>query len=435
MNRKSLVTLALTLLACGELALAAGSLRERVAERATEVMPQVVAWRHDIHQHPELSNREHRTAALVAEHLRSLGFDRVETGIAHTGVVGVLEGGRPGPTVALRADMDALPVVERTGLPYASTVTTTYNGQEVGVMHACGHDAHVAVLMGVAEVLAGLRQELPGSVKFVFQPAEEGPPAGEEGGAKMMVEAGVLQDPAPEAIFGLHVWPGPPGWIGYREGGALAAADELFITVRGRQTHGSAPWMGIDPVIAAAHVMVALQAIPSRQLDVTRAPAVVSIGSVHGGVRSNIIPDTVEMSGTVRTFDAEMREDFLRRIRRTAESVASSFGATAEVSLGGHAPVTHNDPELTRRMVPTLEWAAEGRAGLMPRVMGAEDFSYFQREIPGLYFVLGVNEEGVEVEEAAPNHSPLFRVNDDALVVGVRALAALAIDYLGGEAP
>ncbi|MDX1643899.1 MAG: amidohydrolase [Thermoanaerobaculia bacterium] len=426
----SIVTMVLTIVLGGDLA-AGEALRGEIAERAEEVMPKVVEWRHDIHRHPELSNREHRTAALVAEHLRALGLDRVDTGVAHTGVVGVLVGGQPGPTVALRADMDALPVVERTGLPYASTVTTTYNGEEVGVMHACGHDAHVAILMGVAELLAGMRDELPGTVKFVFQPAEEGPPPGETGGAKLMVEEGVLEDPAPEAIFGLHVWPGPPGWVGYREGGALAAADELFITVRGRQTHGSAPWMGIDPVIAAAHVMVALQAIPSRQLDVTRAPAVVSIGSIHGGVRGNIIPDDVEMSGTVRTFDTEMRDDFLRRIRRTAENVAASFGATAEVSLGGHAPVTYNDPALTRRMVPTLEWAGgEERSGVMPRVMGAEDFSYFQRQIPGLYFVLGVNEEGVEVSEAAPNHSPLFRVNDEALVVGVRALAALAVDYL-----
>ena len=406
-------------------------LRGEVERRADAVMDDVVAWRHDIHEHPELSNREFRTAALVADHLRSLGFDEVETEVAHTGVVGTLIGGRTGPTIALRADMDGLPVVERTGLPFASQAKATFNGNEVGVMHACGHDAHVAILMGVATVLASMREELPGTVKFIFQPAEEGAPTGEDGGAELMVQQGALTDPAPEAIFGLHVWPGPTGWLGYRPEGTLASADGLLIKIKGRQTHGSSPWMGVDPIIAAAHVMVALQSIPSRQLDVTRAPAVVTIGSIHGGVRGNIIPDEVTLWGTVRTFDTEMREDFMRRITTTAEQVAAASGASAEVSFPGHAPVTFNDPELTERMVPTLEWAAgEQAVSVAPRIMGAEDFSYYQREIPGLFFFLGVNKAGVGPGEAAPNHSPLFFVNDDALIVGVRALAGIAVDYL-----
>jgi len=430
-SRVVLITILAVTFAVG---VSAEELRSRVAASVEALMPEVVTWRHDIHQHPELSNREVRTAEKVAEHLRSLGFDEVRTGVAHTGVVGLLVGGKPGSTVALRADMDALPVAERTGLPFASTERAMYNGQEVGVMHACGHDAHVAILMGVAAVLAEVREELAGSVKFIFQPAEEGPPEGEVGGASLMIEEGVLDQTEPEAIFGLHVWPGPSGWLGYREEGALAAADELFITVKGRQTHGSSPWMGVDPIIAAAHVMVALQSLPSRQLDVTRAPAVVSIGSVHGGLRGNIIPDEVEMWGTVRTFDSEMRELFLSKIRHTAEHVAASMGATAEVRFGGHAPVTYNDPALTQRMVPTLKWAAGTDAvSVAPRIMGAEDFSYYQQKIPGFFFFLGVNKAGVGPGEAAPNHSPLFYINDDALQVGVRALAGMAIDYLSGE--
>ena len=435
MRASALVAVAtLSSLALSPDSVTASDLRESVATRASEVMDDVIAWRHDIHQNPELSNREYRTAALVADHLRSLGFDRVDTEVAHTGVVGVLVGGKPGPTVALRADMDGLPVTEQTGLPFASTVRSEFNGNEVGVMHACGHDAHVAILMGVAEVLAGMRDQLPGTVKFVFQPAEEGAPAGEEGGADLMVRQGVLENPAPEAIFGLHVWPGPQGWIGYRPEGTLAAADGLMIKIKGRQTHGSAPWAGIDPIIAAAHVMVALQSIPSRQLDVTRAPAVVSIGSIQGGVRGNIIPDEVTMWGTIRTFDNAMREDFMERIKTTAEQVAAASGAVAEVTFPGHAPVTYNDPELTERMVPTLHWAAGADSvSIAPRITGAEDFSYYQREIPGLFFFLGVNKKDVRPGEAAPNHSPFFYVDDGALEVGVRALAGAAVDYLSGH--
>lgn len=412
----------------------AQDLKDRIAPAVQAVEPKVIAWRRDIHQNPELSNRETRTAALVAEHLRKLGLE-VRTGVARTGVVGILKGGKPGPVVALRADMDALPVTEATGLPFASKVRSTYNGQEVGVMHACGHDAHTAILMGVAEVLAGVRKDLPGTVQFFFQPAEEGPPAGEEGGAKLMVKEGVLDGPgAPKAIFGLHVGPGLPGRLYFREGGSMAAADHLRIKVEGRQTHGASPWRGIDPITVAAQIVTALQTIPSRQLDVTKAPVVVSIGRIQGGVRSNIIPDSVEMEGTLRTLDKGMREEAMRRIRLTAENIAEAAGAKATVTIDSTAPVTYNDPELTRKMLPTLrKIVGEGSVLEAQARTGAEDFSYFQEKIPGFYFFLGTSEEGANPETAPPNHSPLFTVNEKTLTVGIRALAGLAIDYLNHQ--
>jgi len=395
----------------------------------------VISWRRDLHAHPELSNREFRTAEVVAKHLESLGFDEVRRGVAHTGVVGRLRGGRPGPTVALRADMDALPVTEETGLPFASKVRTEYNGAEVGVMHACGHDAHTAILMGVAETLAGIREEIAGDVVFLFQPAEEGAPAGETGGAALMIEEGVLEgEKAPEAIFGLHVWPDEVGTIGYRERGILAASDWLKITVTGRQTHGSSPWKGIDPITVSAQILTALQTIPSRQLDITNSPAVVTIGSIQGGVRGNIIPDEVEMLGTIRTFDRGVRKELLERIRRTATHIAESAGATAEVEITSYAPVTYNDPELMRSSLPALRWAArDKRVEERPLITGAEDFAHYQERIPGVYFILGVNREGVSSSDAASNHSPHFFVNEDALMVGVRALSRLAIDFLERE--
>lgn len=409
--------------------------RATLATAAQGVEDDVIAWRRDIHQHPELGNREFRTAKLVAEHLESLGME-VETEVAHTGVVGVLRGGKPGPVVALRADMDALPVKELVDVPFASKAMGEYNGQEVPVMHACGHDNHVAILMGVAKVLADSRDELPGTVKFIFQPAEEGPPAGEEGGAKMMVEQGVLsKEPKPEAIFGLHVGPLPTGSLNYRAEGAMAAADGLEIVVEGEQSHGSTPWLGVDPITAAAQIIAALQIIPSRQLDITQAPAVVTIGSIHGGVRGNIIPQRVEMVGTIRTLDPVMREDFLKRIVKTAETVAEASGAKATVTIDPYAPVTYNDPTLTRKMLPTLAWAAgsDDKVNEVKPITGAEDFSYFQEEIPGFYFFLGVNKEGIGPYEAASNHSPYFYANEDALIIGVRALAGLAWDYLSGS--
>lgn len=414
---------------------AAAQSTERLMQEAERVEERVIEWRRDIHEHPELGNREFRTAKIVADHLRSLGID-VETGIAHTGVVGTLRGNRRGPVVALRADMDALPVLEQTGLPFASRVTAEYNGQEVPVMHACGHDNHVAILMGVAEMLASMREDLPGTVKFFFQPAEEGPPQGERGGAALMMEEGVLAGPgAPEAIFALHVGPYPPG-IYYKSEGIMAAADTLRIRVEGRQTHGSMPWLGVDPITASAQIIAALQTIPSRQLDVSAAPAVVSIGSIHGGVRGNIIPDFVEMVGTIRTLDETMQKDFHERIRRTTEHVAMSAGATATIEIEPYAPVTWNDPELVSRMLPTLVRAAgkERVHAVSQPIMGAEDFAHFQQQIPGFYFFLGVNDPGVGLGEAPPNHSPLFDANEDALIIGVRALAGLAWDYLHGAA-
>src|SRR5438093_5681342 len=362
----------------------ASRLDAEVDRRAAQVEGKVVAWRRDIHAPPELSNRETRTADLVAQHLRSLGIE-VRTGVAHTGVVGVLRGGKPGPVVALRADMDALPVTEEVDVPFASKVRTTYNGQEVGVMHACGHDAHTAMLMGVAEVLAGMRNDLPGTVKFIFQPAEEGAPAGERGGAEVMIEEGALENPKPAAIFGLHVFPYPTGEIRYRPGGILASSDRFTIVVRGRQTHGALPWAGIDPIVVASQIVLGLQTITSRQIDVTAAPAIVTVGAINGGVRFNIIPDSVVMLGTIRTFDTAMRSDIHQRVRRTAESIAQSAGATAQVTIDSTGAVTYNDPALTEKIVPTLRpGAGAEHVGIATPTTTAEDFSRYQQRIPGV---------------------------------------------------
>lgn len=405
----------------------------RVDAAVTAVTPKVVTWRRDIHQHPELGNREFRTAKLVAEHLTGLGLE-VQTGVAHTGVVAILRGGKPGPVVALRADMDGLPVTEQVDLPFKSTVQTEYNGQQVGVMHACGHDNHVAILMGTAEVLAGMKADLPGTVKFIFQPAEEGPPAGEEGGADLMIQEGVLGNPAPSAIFGLHVWPVPVGSISYRSGATMAASDELRIKVKGRQTHGALPWGGVDPIYVSAQIITALQGIISRQTDITKAPAIITIGEIKGGNRGNIIPDSVMMTGTIRTFDAGVRKDIQERIKRTAEMIAQAAGATATVDFGtGNNPGTYNDPGLTARMLPTLERSAgKDKVMIEPLVTGAEDFSLFQQRIPGLFFFLGVAPAGADLKTIARNHSPYFFADEGALPVGVRAMTNLTLDYLAG---
>ncbi len=395
-----------------------------------DVEDQVVAWRRDIHQHPELSNRETRTAAIVAVELRALGLE-VRTGVAHTGVVGVLRGARPGPVVALRADMDALPVTEDTGLPFASKLRSTYLGRDVGVMHACGHDAHTAILLGVARVLRQLEDELPGTVVFLFQPAEERPPPGEEGGARLMIAEQALADPVPDAIFGLHVIPQlEVGEIGYRAGGAMASSDTLRIEVRGRQTHAAYPWQGVDTIAAAARIVLALQSIPARRID-TRIPAIVSIGAIHGGVRHNIIPDQVDLLGTIRSLEPDQRKQLHALVKETAEKMAAVGGATANVDIELGYPVTYNDPALTARMLPTLQRVA-GRERVkeeLPRT-GAEDFAFYVEKIPGLYFWLGVRSENVAVEDAAANHSPLFFVDEGALGLGVRALSHLAVDYL-----
>lgn len=411
------------------------SLAAEVDARASAVEAKVIEWRRDFHQHPELSNREKRTAEVVAGHLRSLGYD-VRTGVAHTGVVGILKGGKPGPVVALRADMDALPVSEEVDLPFASKVKAQYNGQEVGVMHACGHDAHTSILMGVAEVLAGMRSEIPGTVKLIFQPAEEGAPVGEEGGASLMVAEGALDDPRPAAIFGLHVVPMiEAGEISYRAGGQLAGSDRLRIVVRGRQAHAGMPWQGIDPITLSAQLILALQTIPSRQVSLLPGPAVVSIGSIHGGVRNNIIPEQVELAGTIRTFDASVREEIHQRIRRTAEGLAATLGAAIEVTIDQGNPVTSNDPALARRMAATLEQVAgPGKVQEALPVTWAEDFAVYQQTVPGLFLFLGIRPPGVRLEDAAPNHSPRFFVDESALRLGVRALSRLALDYLGQQA-
>ncbi|HUP64553.1 MAG TPA: amidohydrolase [Thermoanaerobaculia bacterium] len=406
-------------------------LAEAIHQAAGGIEPRVIAWRRDIHQNPELGNREFRTSKLVEEHLRALGLE-VRTGVAHTGVIGLLRGDRPGGVVALRADMDALPVSEEVDLPFASRVRATYEGNEVGVMHACGHDGHVAILMGVAEILSRMKDRLTGTVKFIFQPAEEGAPGGEEGGAELMIKEGALQDPPPQAIFGLHIGSRfAVGEIGVKSEGAMASVDELAIVVRGRQTHGAYPWLGVDPVVVASQIVLALQTIPSRQVDATIAPTIVTIGSIHGGVRNNIIPDEVELKGTVRALDAEMRDELHDRIRRTAEKIAESAGATAEVRIKRGYPVTFNDPELTLRMIPTLKQVAGDEHVLMvPATLGGEDFSFFQQQIPGLFIFVGTRPAGVPPEKAAANHSPLFFVEEKGLVLGVRVLARLAVDFL-----
>jgi len=406
------------------------SLHRAIDAGAESVLPKVVAWRRDFHQHPELGNREFRTAKVVAAHLESLGLE-VRTGVAHTGVVGVLRGGRPGPGVALRADMDALPVTEEVDVPFKSTARGEYNGREVGVMHACGHDTHMAMLMGAAEVLASMRDQLPGTVTFIFQPAEEGPPEGEDGGASLMIEQGVLDDPKVDAVFGLHVFPYEVGAIAFRSRGLMAASDTFSIAVRGRQTHGALPWAGVDPIVVASQIVLGLQTVISRQSDLTIAPAIVTVGALSGGTRFNIVPDEVTMAGTIRTFDPEMQRQIHERVRRTAERIAESAGATAKVDIRIGNPVTYNHPDLTERMTPSLRRVAPGpfNANTQPTTT-AEDFSEYQRRVPGLFFFLGIAPKGADPAAVAPNHSPRFYVDEGAFVTGVRALASLAVDFL-----
>jgi amidohydrolase len=411
----------------------AASLDQQIDEQAKKVEPSVIECRRDIHQHPELPNREVRTSKLVVDRLKALGIE-VRTPVAHTGVVGVLKGGKPGRVVALRADMDALPVVEQTDVPFKSTARSTFNGQDVGVMHACGHDAHVAILLGVAQILSSLRSEIPGTVVFLFQPAEEGAPEGEQGGAELMVKEGALDNPKVEAVFGLHVTSRyPVGDIAYREGAMMAAVDPFKLTVHGKQTHGAYPWLGIDPVVVSAQIILGLQTIPSRQLDATLAPSVVTVAVIRGGVRNNIIPDEVTMEGTIRSLDKNMRQDIHARIKRTAEDIAAAGGATATFALQHGYPVTYNDPALTQKMVPTLRRVAgDKNTYAVPPTLGAEDFSFYQEKVPGLFFWLGTRPKNQTAEEAPANHSPLFYVDESGLELGVRALAHVAVDYLGG---
>lgn len=411
-----------------------GVAHAHIDQTANRLEKQVIAWRRDIHEHPELSNREFRTAKLVAAHLRKLGM-MVQTEVAHTGVVGLLRGGKPGPVVALRADMDGLPVVERTNLPYASKARSTYEGNDVGVMHACGHDNHVAILMGVAEVLAGMKAELPGTVKFIFQPAEEGAPKGEEGGAGMMVREGVLKKPDVDVVFGLHISQGDPtGRVSYRPRGMMASAQRFDIEITGRQTHAARPWAGVDPILVGAEIVTALQSIVSRNVDVTSSPAVVTVGQFNAGVRNNIVPDTASLSGTIRTFDPRVRADIHRRITNLSEQIADAMDAKAVVTIDPGVPVTFNDEGLTEQSLPTLRRVyGERNVGIAPRITGAEDFSFYQEEVPGFFFFIGARPPGVPPSKAIPNHSPLFYVDEDALLPAVKAMAGLAVDYMASH--
>ena len=394
----------------------------------------LLEWRRHLHQHPELGNREVETAKFVADKLRSFGLEP-RTGVAKTGVVAVIEGGKPGPVVALRADMDALPVAEAVDLPFASRVTTTWEGKTVGVMHACGHDTHVAMLLDAAQALASVRKDLPGRVVLLFQPAEEGVPADEGvAGAELMVKEGVLDQPKVDAVFGLHVFAQlESGVLGYRSGPMMAAGDRFEIVVHGRQTHGSKPWAGIDPIVVGSEIVGALQTIVSRALDITHEPAVVTVGQFEAGVRSNIIPDRARLTGTVRTFDEAMRKDAHEKLRRIVESVAAAHGATATVAFESGYPVTVNDPALTKRMAATLERVAPGRAREIPKITGSEDFSQFANRVPGLFVMVGVTPPD-QMATAASNHSPLFFADEKALPTGARAITHLAADYLLGGA-
>lgn len=403
---------------------------------AKPVDSKVLAWRRDIHQFPELGNREFRTSKLVAKHLRSLGLD-VTTGIAHTGVIAILKGAKPGPRIALRADMDALPVTESSGLAFESKQTSEFRGEKVGVMHACGHDSHTAILMGVAEAMAKNKAQLAGEVLFIFQPAEEGPPDGETGGASQMLAEGIFKNFKPEAVFGLHVFStGNAGKVAYRSGALMAASDRFNIVVKGRQTHGARPWGGVDPIVAAAEIVTSAQSIVARRQDITKQPVVVSFGAIKGGIRYNIIPDSVELVGTIRTFDDGMREQVFKDLTNVAEHVAAAHGATvvAKVPDSVGNPVTYNNPALTERAVRSLVKVVGAENVLeAPLVTGAEDFAYYAKEVPGFFFFVGATPKGVDASSAPSNHSPQFFLDESALPIGTRTLLQVAVDYLNGD--
>lgn len=406
-------------------------LRQTIDKLANNIENKVIKWRRHIHQNPELSNREFKTAEMVAQHLKSLGIE-VKTKIAHTGVVGILKGGKPGPVVGLRADMDALPVTERVDLPFASKVKASYNNKETGVMHACGHDTHVAILMGVAEVLSKVKKDLRGTVKFIFQPAEEGAPPGEQGGASLMVAEGVLKNPKVDVVFGLHINSATEvGSIRYRSGGLLASADRFVIKVKGKQTHGSTPWTGVDPITVSAQIINGLQTIISRQTALTKEAAVISVGMIRGGIRNNIIPEQCEMIGTIRTLDTKMQDIIHKKMKLTATKIAESAGATAQVTIQKNTPVTYNNPRLTAQMVPTIQRVAgRARVQTMNAITGAEDFAFYALQVPSFFFFLGGMTPGQDPRTAAPHHTPDFRINEAGMKLGVRALVNLTVDYM-----
>ena len=403
-------------------------INKKIDKMADRLEKKVINWRRDFHQNPELSNREFKTSEKVAKHLKSLGIE-VQTGVAHTGVVGLLKGGKPGKVVALRADMDALPVKEKVNLPFASKAKGIYQDKEVDVMHACGHDNHIAGMMGAAEILASIRKDLPGTVKFIFQPAEEGAPLGEEGGATLMVKEGVMDKPGVDAIFGLHAWPGLIGTAQYRSGPTMAAAERMRITVTGVQTHGAKPWGGVDPIVVSSQIIMSLQTIVAREVDITEVPAVVTIGSIHGGVRNNIIPEEVVMEGTIRTFKKNIRDQIHNSIKDKVEMIASASGAKAKVEIFSNiAKVTYNEPSLTEQMLPSLRRVyGKENVFVRPFVTGAEDFPFFTDHAPGLYFFNGV---ALDPSKAYSNHSPYFFADERNLKYGMKSMAQLAVDYL-----
>jgi amidohydrolase len=406
-------------------------LQSKVDQMVVAIEPRMIEWRRNIHQNPELGNREFKTSAKIAEHLKSLGIE-VQTGVAHTGVVGILKGAKPGPVIALRADMDALPVTERNSLPFASKERTVFNGQETGVMHACGHDTHVAVLMATAEILAKNKNDLKGTVKFIFQPSEEGPPAGEEGGAFLMVKEGVLDNPKADVIFGMHIQSiSPLGRITYRPAGLMAASDWFSITVKGRQSHGSAPWMGVDPIVVSSQIIMGLQTIVSRQTELTKEAAVITVGRFQSGIRENIIPEEAFMAGTIRTLDEGMQEMIHEKIRLTATRIAESAGATAEVVIDKKTPVTYNDPALTEKVVASLQRAAGAENVVrINAVTGAEDFAFYQKKIPGFFFFVGAMPPDQDPSKVPAHHTPDFMIDERGMLTGLKAMLNLTLDYM-----
>lgn len=431
MRKSSCIISGLLLIAFGLNAQVNASLQSKVDKQARDIEQKMIDWRRDLHQNPELSNREFKTSAKVAEHLKSLGIE-VQTGIAHTGVVGILKGGKPGPVIALRADMDALPVTERNNLPFASKEKAIFNGQETGVMHACGHDAHVAILMSVAEILSKNKNDLKGTIKFIFQPAEEGAPAGEKGGAGLMVEEGVLENPNVDVIFGLHVRSiSKLGVIEYRPKGFMAASDWFTIKVYGKQSHGSRPWLGVDPIVVSSQIIAGLQTIVSRQTDLTQAAAVISIGRINSGIRENIIPETLEMSGTIRTFDPQMQGIIHDKIKLTATNIAESAGARAEVIIDKKMPVTFNNEKITKQMVASLKRAAgDNNVIEIPPDTGSEDFAYYVEKVPGMFFFVGACPADMDPAKAASHHTPDFMMDEGSMRVGLKAMLQLTLDYM-----
>ena len=395
----------------------------------TAIEGKVIEWRRDFHQNPELSNREFKTAEKIAKHLRALGIE-VQTGVAHTGVVGILKGNQLGKVVALRADIDALPIMERNDLPFKSSVTSDFLGEKVGVMHACGHDAHTAILMGVAEVLSKNRDKVKGTVKFIFQPAEEGPPPGEEGGALLMIKEGVLKNPDVDAIFGLHIRSQIPlNTIRYKSEGSMAAAQSFTIKVKGKQSHGSEPWLGVDPILISAKIIDGLQTVISREVNLTNEAAVITVGKIRSGVRFNIIPETAEMNGTIRTLDYDMKEQINIRMMEMVPAIAKAYGGDATIEIKDATDITYNNPTLVNQMIPTIKRVI-GEANLQTQkaVTIAEDFSYYQREIPGFFFFLGGMAPGST--ESFPHHTPDFLIDDSGLLLGVKTLTEMSLDYL-----